>query len=65
MEIFDDPIWQEMDILKSLKDKARDQLGTVGSGNHYVDIFTDESNRIWIGVHLGAAVSAIVFALIS
>lgn len=53
-EIFDDPVWEEMDILKSLKDKARDQLGTVGSGNHYVDIFTDELNRVWIGVHFGS-----------
>ena len=48
-EIFDDPIWEEMFLLKSLKNKARDQLGTVGSGNHYVDIFTDELNRVWIG----------------
>jgi tRNA-splicing ligase RtcB (3'-phosphate/5'-hydroxy nucleic acid ligase) len=53
-EIFDDPIWEEMVLLKSLKNKARDQLGTVGSGNHYVDIFTDELNRVWIGVHFGS-----------
>src|SRR5690242_13298953 len=25
--------------MRKLKDKARDQLGTVGSGNHYVDVF--------------------------
>lgn len=53
-ELFDDPIWEEMVLLKSLKDKARDQLGTVGSGNHYVDLFTDELNRVWIGVHFGS-----------
>ena len=23
--------------------KARQQLGTVGSGNHYVDVFADEA----------------------
>ena len=28
--------------LTSLRDMARAQLGTVGSGNHYVDIFEDE-----------------------
>jgi tRNA-splicing ligase RtcB len=30
------------------------QLGTVGSGNHYVDLFTDEQDRVWIGVHFGS-----------
>ena len=29
-ELFYDSIWDELDILRSLKDKARDQLGTVG-----------------------------------
>jgi tRNA-splicing ligase RtcB len=33
---------------------ARQQLGTVGSGNHYVDLFTDEMDRVWIGVHFGS-----------
>jgi tRNA-splicing ligase RtcB len=35
-------------------DLARTQLGTVGSGNHYVDIFADEKDRIWVGVHFGS-----------
>jgi tRNA-splicing ligase RtcB len=33
---------------------ARDQLGSVGSGNHYVDVFNDEADRIWIGTHFGS-----------
>ena len=37
-----------------LKQMARDQLGTVGSGNHYVDLFIDEKDRVWIGVHFGS-----------
>src|SRR5207248_4079360 len=37
-----------------LKQMARDQLGTVGSGNHYVDIFIDEQDRVWVGVHFGS-----------
>src|SRR6266850_298628 len=37
-----------------LKEMARQQLGTVGSGNHYVDIFEDEQGRVWIGVHFGS-----------
>ena len=37
-----------------LRTKARAQLGTVGSGNHYVDVFVDEADTIWVGVHFGS-----------
>jgi tRNA-splicing ligase RtcB len=37
-----------------LREKARRQLGTVGSGNHYVDVFSDTAGRIWVGVHFGS-----------
>lgn len=53
-ELFDDPIWDELPFLRDLKQKARHQLGTVGSGNHYVDVFVDESSRVWVGVHFGS-----------
>lgn len=33
---------------------AANQLGTVGAGNHYVDLFRDEQDRVWIGVHFGS-----------
>src|ERR671929_363478 len=36
---------------RALLAKARAQLGTVGSGNHYVDVFADENDHIWVGVH--------------
>ena len=39
---------------KPLRQKANAQLGTIGSGNHYVDLFTDEQDRVWIGVHFGS-----------
>ena len=39
---------------KPLKHKANAQLGTIGSGNHYVDLFVDEQDRVWIGVHFGS-----------
>ena len=39
---------------RELLDKARGQLGTVGSGNHYVDVFADEAGEIWVGVHFGS-----------
>lgn len=59
-ELFDDPDWvvyggvgrQEHDKLKSL---ARDQLGTVGSGNHFVDLFEEQDTGwLWIGNHFGS-----------
>lgn len=37
-EVFSCSCWDKIDILKSLKDKAYEQLGTVGSGNHYIFI---------------------------
>ncbi|MBJ8191125.1 RtcB family protein, partial [Bacillus cereus] len=59
-ELFDDPDWavyaaigkQEHDKLKSL---AREQLGTVGSGNHFVDVFVEEATgQVWIANHFGS-----------
>ena len=39
---------------RKLRDLARKQLGTVGSGNHYVNLFEDETGRVWVGVHFGS-----------
>jgi tRNA-splicing ligase RtcB len=52
--LFDSPLWQEAELVGHLKSMARDQLGTVGSGNHYVDLFEDEDGLVWIGVHFGS-----------
>ena len=40
--LFDDAAWK-LKAISPLKELARNQLGTVGSGNHYVDLFTDEA----------------------
>ena len=52
-ELFDDPAW-ELEPMRGLKSTAADQLGTVGGGNHYVDLFADEQERIWAGEHFGS-----------
>jgi len=52
-ELFDDETWSRKPF-KDLKSMAEAQLGTVGSGNHYVDIFADENDAIWVGVHFGS-----------
>jgi tRNA-splicing ligase RtcB len=51
--LFESPAWK-CEAAAPLKQMAREQLGTVGSGNHYVDLFTDEHDRAWIGVHFGS-----------
>jgi len=52
--LFDDASAWEAPATKGLKDLARQQLGTIGGGNHYVDLFVDEKNRVWCGVHFGS-----------
>jgi tRNA-splicing ligase RtcB len=39
---------------RKLAQLAESQLGTVGSGNHYVNVMDDEEGRIWVGVHFGS-----------
>ena len=52
-ELFEHEAWR-VPYIKSLYDLARSQLGTVGSGNHYVDLFVDENQTVWCGVHFGS-----------
>jgi tRNA-splicing ligase RtcB len=56
--LFDADAWAAIPNEKSFRDKlrekARSQLGTIGGGNHYVDLFADEAGRIWVGVHFGS-----------
>lgn len=54
--LFDDASWDAVprEHRQSLRAKARQQLGSVGSGNHYVDLFADELGAIWAGVHFGS-----------
>jgi len=54
--LFDDPAWSALPARErpGLEHRARAQLGTVGSGNHYVDVFADENESLWVGVHFGS-----------
>ena len=55
--LFESPVWEaipDAEARERLRAKAREQLGTVGSGNHYVDVFADEDGVIWVGVHFGS-----------
>jgi tRNA-splicing ligase RtcB (3'-phosphate/5'-hydroxy nucleic acid ligase) len=39
---------------RKLAQLAESQLGTVGSGNHYVNLMEDEDGIVWVGVHFGS-----------
>jgi tRNA-splicing ligase RtcB len=54
--LFEDDSWEAVPPKerRALQDKARAQLGTVGGGNHYVDVFADENDTVWVGVHFGS-----------
>jgi len=57
--IFSDPRWAVFGEIDSkvewaILKLAREQLGSVGSGNHYIDVFVDEEDRVWIGDHFGS-----------
>lgn len=54
-DLFDDPLWRNDKYIAQLKDRAQAQLGTVGAGNHFVDILVDtRSERVWVAAHFGS-----------
>jgi len=54
--LFESDAWEAIPsrVTEHLKSRARSQLGTVGGGNHYVDVFRDAQDRVWVGVHFGS-----------
>ncbi|WP_238653981.1 RtcB family protein [Paenibacillus piscarius] len=59
-ELFDDPDWAVFKavgngVYDKLKALAQSQLGTVGSGNHFVDLLEEAGDgRVWIANHFGS-----------
>ena len=35
-------------------DRALQQLGTLGSGNHFIEVCLDEADRVWVMLHSGS-----------
>lgn len=55
--LFEDPRFEAISDRHSrdrLRAMGRKQIGTIGSGNHYVDVFADETGTVWVGVHFGS-----------
>ena len=53
-ELFDDQDAWNASGMGDYRQKAASQLGTVGSGNHYVDLMWDEEGFVWIANHFGS-----------
>ena len=41
-------------LVASVREEARLQLGTLGGGNHFVELQADETGRLWLMVHSGS-----------
>lgn len=61
--VMDDPQWKTVPPeIAAMKQAASQQLGTVGAGNHYVDILLEdipgygvqEESAVWIAAHFGS-----------
>jgi tRNA-splicing ligase RtcB (3'-phosphate/5'-hydroxy nucleic acid ligase) len=63
--LFDSPAWDDVPELTqevsgrrgawSLRSRAEEQLGTVGSGNHYVDLLVEPADdSLWVACHFGS-----------
>lgn len=54
------PLWSAWDQLDSRvatserRDKAQRQLGTLGGGNHFIELCLDQEQRVWIVLHSGS-----------
>lgn len=52
------PLWKEFDTLsdkiKKLKGKAMNQCGTLGGGNHFIELCLDTGNNVWLMLHSGS-----------
>src|SRR5205807_4366203 len=54
----DKAFWEEFRLLtpavKDLMGKARKQLGTLGGGNHFIELCLDTGDRVWMMLHSGS-----------
>lgn len=53
-----DAFWARFDALtprvRDLGTRARRQLGTLGGGNHFLEVCLDQDDRVWLQLHSGS-----------
>ncbi|EFV11669.1 RtcB family protein [Segniliparus rugosus] len=45
---------EELDVDLSHSPKWREQLGSLGGGNHFIELCLDEADRVWLFLHSGS-----------
>lgn len=53
-DLFEDDRWEKTTICKQEKESAKHQLGTLGGGNHFIEIQKGNDNHIWFMIHSGS-----------
>lgn len=46
--------WADNPFDSTIETKAIRQFGTLGSGNHFIELCLDETNRVWVLLHSGS-----------
>lgn len=52
--IFADESWNHATVCLREFESARYQIGTLGGGNHFIEIQRDEDNNVWFMIHSGS-----------
>jgi tRNA-splicing ligase RtcB len=56
--VYDSPLWQEFgglnEAVQGEADRALRQIGTLGGGNHFVELCLDTQDRVWMMLHSGS-----------
>lgn len=53
-DIFNNDLWNKTTVCKEQFQSAQYQLGTLGGGNHFIEIQKDEEDYIWFMIHSGS-----------
>jgi len=56
-EAQDDPVFDKVPNVPTVKQEinnAKKQVGTLGGGNHFIDILVDEEGKTWVMIHSGS-----------
>jgi tRNA-splicing ligase RtcB len=47
--------WNSLhDKVQTMRGKAQNQMGTLGGGNHFIELCLDEEDRVWLFLHSGS-----------
>ena len=53
-DVFNSELWNKTTVCKEQFQSAQYQLGTLGGGNHFIEIQRDEEGCVWFMIHSGS-----------